>query len=396
MRRLAIFTTHPIQYQAPWFRALADKMGENVRVYFTYLPAPAEQGAGFDVPFEWDIPLTEGYPFRILSPLRLGARMPHFFRRAVRGVAGELRRFRPDAALVLGWQELSLIQAAGVARRMAIPLILRGESNDLRARERWVVTLQRAFLRRFDFFLSIGKANTEFYKSRGVPESRIGTAGYFVDNARFMKSAQELASYRAQLRMRWAIPQDAVCFCFAGKLEPKKRVLDFTAAIGRAASRQPDVFGLVVGSGPEAAAARELISLHGTPVSLTGFLNQSEIPSAYAACDALVLPSDSGETWGLVVNEAMASGRPAIVSDRVGCARDLIVEGRTGAMFPLGNVDALAGLIANWARNPEQVREFGANARAHLLKGYSVENAVEATLSAVEAVLGLHACRSTC
>ena len=84
---------------------------------------------------------------------------------------------------------------------------------------------------------------------------------------------------------------------------------------------------------------------HTLPVSFAGFLNQGEIPAAYAACDALVLPSDYGETWGLVVNEAMACGVPAVVSDAVGCGPDLVEEGQTGMIFPLGDIPALARAI---------------------------------------------------
>jgi glycosyltransferase involved in cell wall biosynthesis len=76
-------------------------------------------------------------------------------------------------------------------------------------------------------------------------------------------------------------------------------------------------------------------------VQFTGFLNQAEIVAAYVAADCLVLPSDAGETWGLVVNEAMACGLTAIVSDQVGCHADLIVPGQTGWTYSLGNIDQL-------------------------------------------------------
>ena len=76
-----------------------------------------------------------------------------------------------------------------------------------------------------------------------------------------------------------------------------------------------------------------------------GFVNQSELPAVYASADVLVLPSDGQETWGLVVNEAMACGVPAVVSDAVGCGPDLIEPGRTGATFPFGDIAALAAAI---------------------------------------------------
>ena len=88
-----------------------------------------------------------------------------------------------------------------------------------------------------------------------------------------------------------------------------------------------------------------------------GFVNQSELPAVYASADLLVLPSDGQETWGLVVNEAMACGIPAVVSDAVGCGPDLIEPGRTGAIFPFGDMAALTAAIRNvLSFDPEQTR----------------------------------------
>jgi glycosyltransferase involved in cell wall biosynthesis len=122
-------------------------------------------------------------------------------------------------------------------------------------------------------------------------------------------------------------------------------------------------------------------------VTFTGFLNQSEIARAYVAADLLVLPSDAGETWGLVVNEAMACGRPAIVSDLVGCGPDLVVEGETGWRFPCGNVEALAAALARAAADAPRLVAMGAAAQRRVLSAYSVERAVAGTLAACEHVL---------
>src|SRR5207245_2803101 len=102
---------------------------------------------------------------------------------------------------------------------------------------------------------------------------------------------------------------------------------------------------------------------HGVPATFAGFLNQSEIASAYAAGDALVLPSDFGETWGLVVNEAMACGRAAVVSDRVGCGLDLVIPGKTGERFAFGDTQALADIFERWAARRDDVTRMGRAAR---------------------------------
>ena len=121
------------------------------------------------------------------------------------------------------------------------------------------------------------------------------------------------------------------------------------------------------------------------PVTFAGFLNQTEMPAAYAVTDCLVLPSDYGETWGLVVNEAMACGIPAVVSDRVGCGPDLVEHDVTGLVYPFGDVEALADALRTLAIRPAQLAEMGARARDRVTD-YSVERAVAGTLEAVRYV----------
>ncbi len=106
---------------------------------------------------------------------------------------------------------------------------------------------------------------------------------------------------------------------------------------------------------------------------------------AYVAADCLVLPSDAGETWGLVVNEAMCCGLPAIVGDQVGCGPDLVEEGVTGAVYPTGDVDALARLLVACSADVAGLRAMGASARDRVLSRYSVARAVEGTLAAIDA-----------
>ena len=101
----------------------------------------------------------------------------------------------------------------------------------------------------------------------------------------------------------------------------------------------------MAGDGVLRSQLAEAARAAGVPLHLLGFRNQSAMPAAYAAADALVLPSDGRETWGLVANEALACGRPVIVSDACGCAPDLAVDGTAGRTFPCGNVARLAQAI---------------------------------------------------
>jgi glycosyltransferase involved in cell wall biosynthesis len=181
-------------------------------------------------------------------------------------------------------------------------------------------------------------------------------APYCVDNERFADQAHRLRHLRQQLRKEWCIPDEAFCALFVGKFTPKKRPTDLIAAIQRlqAKGTERPLHILFVGSGELDdvlrrscrisfdAASRNTRSTKGGPsASFVGFLNQTEVSQAYVAADCLVLPSDAGETWGLVVNEAMASGLPPVTSDACGCAEDLILPLCPHLCYPAADIESL-------------------------------------------------------
>lgn len=376
-RRLAILASHPVQYQAPLFRRLA---GEGCGiVYYGHLPDERMQGEGFGVAFQWDLPLLEGYDCRVFAAdlaagFRSGAAV-----RAFRRLRAWLGEQRPDAILCTGWYHPSLFIGLAAARLSGVPCLLRCESNLLRPRSAGARLFQRLMLRQYAAVLPIGTLNRRYYRHFGVPDSKMFAAPYFVDNARFAEAAGRAG--RSTLRARWGIPDDAFCFVFSGKLEEKKHPETVVSALAGI----PSAHLLVVGAGPMEGAVRAAAASQGVSCSFTGFLNQTEIPGAYAAADCLVLPSDAGETWGLVVNEAMACGLPAIVSDRVGCMEDLIIEGKTGASFAFGNVPALAAGLRRFVENPGFARAAGKAAARHIAS-FSVEAAAAGVLAAVSNV----------
>jgi glycosyltransferase involved in cell wall biosynthesis len=383
--RLGIVASHPVQYQVPWYRALAREL--DLTVYYALLPSPEQQGVGFGENFAWDVPLLDGYRWTALPNAARAPSLSGFLASRTPGVTEVLRADRPDAVIVSGWHALPLLQATRACGRLGIPCLVRGESSGLWRRPWWARTLHRRLLARFDAFLAIGEANREFYLRNGVPVERIFSVPYFADNARFAQQDARWRPERQSIRREWGIAAGETCFLFAGKLVPKKRVLDFLAACAIARQRVPSIRALVVGSGELTGEARRLAAERGLEAVFVGFLNQTQISRAYVAADMLVLPSDYGETWGLVVNEAMAHGLPAIVSDRVGSGPDLVADGVTGRVFPFGDVEALAGVLLEAAADPDRRAEMGSRARRRV-EAYSAERAVEGTLDAVAFVTG--------
>lgn len=366
---LAIVTSHPIQYQAPLWRALT-AAGVPLRVWFlTNHGVEKLHDAGFGQSFAWDVDLLSGYSSEFLD-IEPGWDLNRF--RGVRlreRLAMRLRQDQVRALWIEGWRLQANWQALRAARSAGVQVWLRGESNDLKPDHPLKSLVKRPLLRRFfdrvDQFLCIGSANRRLYESYGVAESKLHRAPYFVDNDWFQSASRARLSQRDEIRKQWAIPHDSFCVLFCGKFIAKKRPLDLVQAIRKinaTAKETSPIHILFVGSGEMRAVLRDACvvvhDVEGTPsaettpgdrptASFAGFLNQSEIARAYVAADLLVLPSDCGETWGLVANEAMACGLPAAVSDQCGCAEDLVATLDPKLVFRCGDVDSLAAAVGH-------------------------------------------------
>jgi len=321
---IAILATHPIQYQTPIWRMLAARARAPVKVfYLSHQGLACRRDPGFGRAFAWDVDLLDGYEHEF-ARVREARRQDSFFWLSL---AENLpRRMKADGARVLwlqGWQTLAYWQAAALARAAGLPVWMRGETNDLSAGRGPLRRLALAALfSRVDRFLCIGSANRDYYLSRGVAAERLAPAPYCVDNAELSRAADALRPMRARLREAFGIPRDAFCVAFVGKLLARKRpfdLVDAARALNFRGQGQP-VHLLFVGDGE----LRTQLQAECPEASFAGFLNQSRIAEAYVAADCLALPSEASETWGLVVNEAMASGLPAVVSDACGCAADLV------------------------------------------------------------------------
>jgi glycosyltransferase involved in cell wall biosynthesis len=387
--KVVIIATHPIQYHIPWFRLLSSHEHINLKVYFAMIPDQNQQGVGFDIPFFWNIPIMEGYDWQVLYNSTSNPNLNGFFSSSIPGIFYVLKKSKPDVVILTGWQSFSLIQALVTSEILRIPRIIRGESNGFKKRPWWVAIIHRLLLKQFNAFLAIGNANKDFYLNNGIKQNNIFSCPYFVDNDHFKNQYNFTFSKRNVLRLKWKIPLNHTCFLYVGKLVPKKCIMDLLQALDQVLTIRKDIHLLVVGSGELMNDAQEYVRARNLPVTFTGFLNQMELPEAYVVGDCIVLPSDFGETWGLVVNEAMVCGIPAIVSNRVGCGPDLIIEGATGYTYSFGNIRTLAYNMMKMASNPDKQKEMGVRAQKWVLKNYSVEKAVDGTLKAIKFVTSL-------
>ncbi|MGB5616534.1 MAG: glycosyltransferase family 4 protein, partial [Desulfobacterales bacterium] len=351
-------------------------------------PNPTQQGVGFNETFSWDIPLIEGYKWQLLSNSVKKPCLDGFFSNRVSNIDRVFKKDTPNVVILTGWQSFSLLQALWACKRSRTPCLVRGDSNVLKPRSLPLQFFHRILLSCYDGFLAVGCYNRKFYLKNGIKKKLIFDCPHFIDNIRFFQQSVKLREMKEAIRASWSIPLKATCFVYAGKIVPKKRIFDLLRSLQKAIKVKTPLYLLVVGTGRLLAAASSFVAERKLPVTFAGFLNQTEIARAYVAADCLVLPSDYGETWGLVVNEAMACGLPAIVSDRVGCGPDLVNEGMTGSIFPFGDVDALANKILDAASDHGKLRKMGESARTRVFNDYSVERAVKGTIKALESIVG--------
>jgi glycosyltransferase involved in cell wall biosynthesis len=385
--RLGIVTSHPIQYQAPLFRALAERV--DVHVYFSHLARANDQAeAGFGIEFDWDTDLTGGYPHSFLRNVSRRPGIVRFDGCDTPDVSRTLAADQPDVVVVFGWHFKSFLQATSAARALGIPVMVRTDSH-LDAPRPLAKQVMKSiayplFLHRFDVFLPTGTRAAAYLRHYRVPEFRIRIVPCCIDVDAFKSRAREARDNREQIRAAWGVVRNELVLLFVGKLIDLKRPGDLLDAAGALVRAGRAVRAVLVGKGPlEAKLRRQASDLH-IPATFTGFVNQNSLPKFYAAADLLVLPSAS-ESWGLVVNEAFACGLPAIVSDRVGCAPDMICHDLTGMVVPVGDGQGVARAIEEFgakAGDPAVMEEL-----AKMTERYSPRRSAEAFIAAAEASL---------
>ncbi|MBM3204213.1 glycosyltransferase family 4 protein, partial [Candidatus Woesearchaeota archaeon] len=365
--RLAVLMSHPIQYQVPLLRKLAAHPQIDLMIYFFWdFGVRLTMDPEFKKEIQWDIPILEGYSHAFVKNYA-----PHpsssFFGQLGFGIIGELIRKRYDAVLIYGWNSFPNWCALFIAPLIGTKIILAGESpySQEIQKKYWVRAIKHIVLG-FVFgvvnaIMYIGEENRKFYELYKVPKNKLFFMPYSVENERLIRVMRELHPRRNEIRKKWSIDTDECVVLFVGKLFEKKRPMDLLRAFEIVSQKTKKKSTLLfVGDGEQRAELEAHAKEKNLRVHFAGFKNQTELPEYYVASDVFVLPSGAGETWGLVVNEAMVFGLPVIVSDVVGCGVDLVHEKENGYIVPLGNMQLLAERILLLIESEEIRKKFGA------------------------------------
>lgn len=388
--RLAIVLSHPTQYYSPWFRWLKAHTALEFRVFYLWdFGVTAQRDRQFGTTLQWDVDLLCGYDHEFVPNISRDPGTHHFRGLDNPDLIRRLAAWSPGAILFFGYKWKSVLGAIVWARWRRIPLLFRGDSHFLGRGAPSAVP--RHFLRllysQFRALLYVGAANRDYFKIMGMPDDRLVFAPHAVDQELFNPDNEHHRVAAAELRTQLRLQPDTRVVLFAGKFLPAKQPLELLRTF--LAVARPNTALVYVGDGPEKEQLQHEAQQTSTSVHFLPFANQTEMPARYLLADLFVLPSRGlYETWGLAINEAMHMEVPCLVSDRVGCQRDLVTPGETGWVFQHDDAadiqEKLAAALETLS-NASQTAALRARVRDRIA-GYTYAQTTDGLIAAISMV----------
>jgi glycosyltransferase involved in cell wall biosynthesis len=351
-RKLLIISTHPIQYNAPLFNYLSGSGNFELKVFYTNgQPDDKIFDKEFGKERSWKIDLLKGYDHEFLENKGYSSLLPSFFSIVNPQITQRIDAFKPSMIIIYGWNYFSHLQIL-LKYNGKVPIVFRGDSTSIDDDEKNIFHLyfRYKFLkwvyRRTDYILSPGSASDTYFSKCGVLRSKIIRVPHAVENNWFTSFSVEEVSEIKAIKTELNLQDGNFVFLFAGKFIEKKNPLLLVDAFSVLAKELPNVRLLIVGDGELESAIRkrvnELTEIISKRITILPFQDQPAMKIIYRLANFFVLPSKGpAETWGLSVNEALACGTPVLVSDRCGCAAEIVGEGVNGFIFQSGNLQSL-------------------------------------------------------
>jgi glycosyltransferase involved in cell wall biosynthesis len=386
--RAVVVVSHPIQYYAPLYRALAASTDVDLLVLFAAkIGLEVRRDVLMGVDMAWNTDLTGGYAHRFLEGAE---RIQHtgLFEIDNPNVGAELARANPDVVLLHGYASLTSLKALAWARLHRRPVIMISDSTiDSSAqplRRLLKRVLARAVLAQFSAFLTLGDRGEAYLARYGVPASRMFRCPAMIDSA-FWQTRDDRKTRRAAKRRALGIGANEVVLIAAGKLYGGKRLLDVIAALKGV---DAPVRLVVAGDGEQRAELESAARDAGVKADFLGFVNIDALPDLYAAGDILVHAAEV-EQYGMVLLEAAVVGLPVIASDRIGAIGPTSIArpGVNALVYPCGDVAALRAAILALAGAPRQLAQF-AQASLVVSEDHRGKSSVAAVAEACRQAIG--------
>jgi glycosyltransferase involved in cell wall biosynthesis len=376
--RIAIITTHPIQYYAPVFKLLAQQV--EVKVFYTWGEASIEKhDPGFNKTIKWDINLLDGYDYQWLQNTSGNPGSHHFNGIINPNIITDIEAWKPNALLVYGWAYKSHLN---VMRHFnnKIPVLFRGDSTLLDEKPGLKNAIRSIYLKwvynTVDYAFYTGINNKAYFTKYGLRDDQLIFAPHAIDNDRFADPKEKEVD---KLKYLLGLNTDSIVILFAGKLEVKKDpALLLKAFINLNAANTHLLF---VGNGVLKEELKQQAILNPN-IHFMDFKNQTYMPIIYQICDIFCLPSiGPGETWGLAVNEAMACSKAVLISDKVGCAPDLVKPDQNGMVFTAGSIKDIGDKLTYLVNKGKMELTYMGNISKHVIEDWSFTSQANAILN---------------
>jgi glycosyltransferase involved in cell wall biosynthesis len=283
-----------------------------------------------------------------------------------------LEDFGPEAVVVPSYSPLIMLAAARWAKARGVASIMMNETTELDHPRLWWKEKIKSLLvqRYYDAAFVGGKATREYISKLGMSQELIWDRYDVIDNDYFSSRAVEVIDNKEEYRDKAELPEQY--FLYVGRFSPEKNLPRLLKAYGQYRNLRHDGWSLVLaGDGPQREELLQIAQrLRLEDVVWPGFKQIDDLPIYYALGRAFILPSTS-EPWGLVVNEAMASKLPVLVSNRCGSAWDLVYEGKNGYTFDPHDTEEMAECMRKLSDSSEADRYAMGDASREIIVGYS-------------------------
>jgi glycosyltransferase involved in cell wall biosynthesis len=386
--RVLFIATHPVQYQAPIFRLMAQHPRLDIQVAYCSLQG-AKLGLDpeFGIELKWDVPVLEGYKWVNVPNRSPWPGLGRFFGLLNPGLWKLVSRGGYDAVVTYtGYAYLSFWIALAAAKLHRTPILFGTDATGLepRSQDHWKVWIKKVILpvifRTATVTIVPSAASVEYLRSLQIPQDRIVLTPFVVDNDYWTSRAAQVD--RASVRSVWGLRADQPMVLFCAKLQPWKRPQDVLRAFAKAGV--PDAFLIMAGEGPmRAELESEARTLNiAARVKFFGFVNQFDLPALYRSAEVMVLSSEY-DACPVVVCEAMLCGCPTILSDKIRGRLELVRPGETGFIYSCGNTEALAKTLRAALADRPKLKQMG-RAAEKLMETWSPRENVEAHVQAIE------------
>lgn len=366
-------------YRTPLFEKLSQIPFINLKVFFF-----SESGKNR----RWDVRKDFEFAYEVLPGLSLDFKSEDLFSYWINPtIICQLIRNKFDIVISSGWDSFASQASFFICKLLGKPFILWSEStiNEKSWRRTVSLPLVKFMVRHSDAYIAIGTRAREYFTCLGAKLQKIFVAYSTVDIECFKNKSNILKEKRNKLKEKMGIKTNGV-ITYSGQLIERKGLFYLLQAYKKLRNDCQDVSLLILGYGPQEKRLKEICKEENIEnVFFTGFIEYNDLPTYYVVSDLLVLPSLE-ETWGLVINEAMACGLPIITTDKVGASVDLVKEGINGYIIEEKNIAQLYEAMKKIVLNLSLQKKMGEQSRK-IIEDFGLDNQVSGFVSAIKYVI---------